>query len=215
MSNILSTLVKEEEPISQVSPPLISFFAHFHAKTFMLKAISTKEAAIDEEHRVVEIDSEVAKKIMGGEESIFNYGILALNDGKFEFRKKTDEVMQMANRVDVAVVIQEILPSTLRSDISFHIIKQSNIVEIHYNGERLKQLSKPMKFYFTRKNDPSFLKCSLQLDVNILDEILVKNNLDTWPNPIRLKIDNVKDLSIYGIRGQLSASIKNGKVRNI
>lgn len=210
---MLSKLASNEA--AAPAPQLVSFFVHFHAKTLVLKSISTREAALDEEHRVVEIDADVAKKIMGGEESIFNYGILALNDGKFEFRKKTDEVMQMANRVDVAVVIQEILPSVVKSDINFYINKQSNIVEISYNGERLKQLSKPMKFYFTRKNDPSFLKCSLQLDVNILDEILVKNNLDTWPNPIRLKIDNVKDLSIYGIRGQLSASIKNGKVRNI
>lgn len=193
---------------------LVSFYVHYDSKTLDIKSVSTKEISGDVDVHVIEIDSALARRIMGGEESIVNYMIIGIKDGTFQLHKKTDALPQMANRVDVAVVIQQVQETEKKTEINFCINKQSNIVEIHYHGERIKKLDKPVKFYFTRKNDPSFLKCFFQLDVNILNEILTRNELSEWPNPIRLKVDNAKDLSIYEVKGQLSSSIKYGKIRN-
>ena len=193
------------EPIVEVTPlAKTTFYAHFDKNTLQIKSISSK-AEPAEGDGIAALNDEVGEALILGTASIFSYEIIALRNGTFEMIKK-DGMSKLLDRVDVVRVFYEVVEDEAYRPIEMTVIPEEDIIEIRYDGDLVQESE--AKFYFTRFNDPSFLKCTLQLDVNTLHQIALVNQTSEWPNPIRLKIDNVSDLSVFGIKGQTKASIK-------
>lgn len=202
------------------SPQEIDFFVHFDKKTLAIKSVSASNAVEDEDEEVLLIDNALALKFMEGTESAHSWNIIHV-DGHYELQPKVKEFESVGNRVDVAssllnVSVDRFYPSTF-ADVQIHVDKKKNLVEIWYDGQKIQDYGRPVKLYFTKDGDPSYLKCAFTLDVNILNTILKDNDLKKWPNPIKLRLDDVDDLAIYTVKGFLSVTAteqKHVKARN-
>lgn len=189
------------------------FFIQFDEATLELKTVSTKSTADDEHTKIIPIDKSLGLKFMEGTENIHQFCVVELRDGNFELHRKENVEQVVTSRLDVVQTFYTVEAGSA-SSITFVINEEENFVDVHYDGNQIKRLSGPVKFYFTGFDDPAVLKAVLFLDVNILTSIQTEYELDEWPNPLRMKIGNASDLSIHGIKGQLPASIKYDKVRS-
>lgn len=183
-----------------------TFFVHFDKATLQVRSVSTREEPEDG-NAVASIEYDHGLALMTGEQSIVTHEIIMLRNETYEFVKK-ETMQKVMDRVDVVRTIYEIEDDKDPQFIEMLVLPEEDIVEISYNGDLVQKGQ--TKFYFTRFNDPSFLKCAFLLDVNTLNQIALVNQTE-WPNPIRLKIDNVSDLSVFGIKGQTKATIRNVK----
>jgi hypothetical protein len=195
----------DNPPTPEPLPLTASFFVHYNEKSLKIQSLSTLSEPLPG-NKVIGIDDEFALKFLNGQESLSMYSVVAFKDEKFELHKTISVAEVFSVRVDVVPVIYEIEEHPLPS-VTIEVDEEENFVSVHYNGDEIKKLTTPIKIYFTRFDDPSFLKCAFSLDVNILNKILEKNSLTEWPNPIQLKLDNVRDLSVYGIKGQAPISL--------
>lgn len=180
------------------------FFVHFEDRTLKITQISAN-ADPREGENVILIGYEMGLKFILGQENPANWQIDFGADRHYTI--KPIERNTKTARIDIGLGIYECLPNQA-DDIQVVIDVENNCVEIHYDGDCIKQVTKPVKIYFTREGDMTYLKCAFSLDVNILDSIMIDNGLSGWPNPIRLKLDDVDDISVYAVKGQLSVSIK-------
>lgn len=182
------------------------FYVHFNATDLQIKSISSNEVAAADE-KCLEVEYELGLKFITGEENPISWSIVP--DGKtFVFQKIQPHEVKL-NRVDIGLGIYEVQENEW-DDIRLKVLKDEGVVEMHYDGEKLKTISNPVKMYFTREGDMTYLKCAFSLDVNILNQIAYDNNLQSWPNPIRLNLKDVDDLSVFAVRGPLSVSFQNG-----
>lgn len=205
-------LIAQPYPPSDESPEVIksvSFFIHFDQQSLLIKSVSTNPTP-DEGQKVVWIPGDLGLSFMSGDQNILQYAILAIADGTFEVHKKAEVAQIISSRIDVVNFTYEIVPDTRHTDVNFVIVDEDTL-DVFYDGSQIQNLSRAAKFYFTRFDDLSYLKSTLSLDVNILNTLAALHESDSWPNPIRLKIKDTSDLSIYGLRGQITASIKDPK----
>jgi hypothetical protein len=94
-------------------------------------------------------------------------------------------------------------------DITIVIDASVNKVRLYYSPGFIMSLASPVNFYFTRRGDPTYLKCTAQLDVNILNSIMKHRQSDCWPNFIEFGIEDASDLSIFTHRNFASISIEH------
>lgn len=182
-----------------------TFYAHFDPTTLQVRSVSTKAEPAEGQAVAVISEEGVGEKLLQGLYSLFNYEIIMLRNETYELVKK-ESMQKTVDRVDVVRTIYEVKEEPAIQAVEMTVIEDEDVVEITYNGDLVQKGQ--TKFYFTRYNDPSFLKCTFLLDVNTLNQIALVNQITEWPNPIRLKVDNVSDLSVFGIKGQTKASIR-------
>ena len=182
-----------------------TFYVHFNARDLRIQSISTKQQP-DEDNLAIAIDYDLGLKFMTGELNPISWAI-GLDDKatKKTYVLKKIEAVKL-NRLDIDQPIYEVGEDGW-ADVNIVLNKRKNIVEIHYSGERIQNVVQPVRMYFTKNGDPAYLKCAFTLNVNILNIIKTENGLSEWPNPIKLKMDDVDDLSIFAMRGPLSVSI--------
>jgi hypothetical protein len=97
-------------------------------------------------------------------------------------------------------------------DVVIGINRDTGTATFVYNGDIVVSKGKILRFYFTREDDPSHLKCVLRLDADTLDRVVKSNNLDVWPNPLTFKIPfGADDLSIYTIKSDLEIIVLEEK----
>ena len=97
-------------------------------------------------------------------------------------------------------------------DVILTVNKGDDTVEIAYDGDVVKKHEKLLRFFFTREDDPTYLKCVINLTNDGLNNIAKENGLDQWPNPVRVKIPyGVDDLSIFTVRSELEILVLGGK----
>jgi hypothetical protein len=193
-------------PTPAPAPVEPKFYVHFNSTTLQIKSISSCDVTVEDE-KCLEVDYELGLKFITGEENPISWSIIP-DDKLFVFQKIQPHTVKL-NRVDIGLGIYEVKPNDW-DDIRLKVLKDEGVVEIYYDGEKLKTISNPVKMYFTREGDMTYLKCAFSLDVNILNEITTYNNLPSWPNPIRLNLKDVDDLSVFAVRGPLSVSFQNG-----
>lgn len=193
---------------------MTTYYVHFNKATMEIVSLSAR-AEPDEGNGAAKIvEDGIGEEYMLGLRSLTlsTHEIIKLRNETYEFVPKT-MVQEVMDRVDVVRTIYEVQEEERDEEvplqIEMSIFPDEDIVEISYNGDLVQRGQ--TKFYFTRFNDPSFLKCTFHLDVNTLNQIALVNQITEWPNPIRLKVDNVSDLSVFGIVGQTKATIRNVK----
>ena len=184
---------------------IAKFYVHFNTRDLKIQSISTKHVP-DDGNLALEIDHELGMKFMTGELNPIKWaiGIDDKSEKKNYVLKKIEEIK--LNRLDIDQPIYEVGKDGW-ADVNLVLDKKKDIVEVHYSGERIQNFIQPVRIYFTKDGDPAYLKCAFTLDVNILNIIKQQNDLPEWPNPIRLKIDDVGDISVFAMRGPLSVSI--------
>lgn len=97
-------------------------------------------------------------------------------------------------------------------DVVIRINRDAGTATFVYNGDIIVSKGKILRFYFTREDDPSHLKCVLRLDKDTLDRVVKSNNLVMWPNPLTFKIPfGADDLSIYTIKSDLEIIVLEEK----
>lgn len=97
-------------------------------------------------------------------------------------------------------------------DVVIRINRDAGTATFVYNGDIIKKNSRLLRFYFTREDDPSHLKCVLRLDKETLDRVVSANNLVMWPNPLTFKIPfGADDLSIYTPKSDLEIIVLEEK----
>lgn len=207
ISNLIaSQFLPLEDPVEvevkELAKP--TFYVHFDKTTLQIKSVSGRQEP-DEGNSSIAIDYDLGHEIMLGTKSVNTHEIILLRNETHEFVKK-ESLQKVMDRVDVVRTIYEVKDETDPQFVEMIVLPEEDVIEISYNGDLVQKGQ--TKFYFTRFNDPSFLKCTFLLDVNTLNQIALINQIDEWPNPIRLKIDNVSDLSVFGIKGQTKASIR-------
>lgn len=94
-------------------------------------------------------------------------------------------------------------------DITAVIDTTMNAVRLYYSPGFILALSSPVNLYFTRQGDPTYLKCTVQLDINTLNSIMKQEQLDCWPNFIEFRIEDASDLSIFTHRNSARISIEH------
>lgn len=97
-------------------------------------------------------------------------------------------------------------------DVVIRINRDAGTATFVYNGDIIKKNGRLLRFYFTREDDPSHLKCVLRLDKETLDRVVSANNLVMWPNPLTFKIPfGADDLSIYTPKSDLEIIVLEEK----
>jgi len=203
---LLNLVPPQEEKIEDAPPLQMKYYVHFNEKTLEIKAVTCLSTPSEGE-AALEISEDLGLKFLRGTENVLRYTIIALKKDKFDLVLKSDKIKAISDRVDVVETIYEVDREwTKDPEVWFEILEDENIVLVYFDGEKFP--GKVAKFYFTRYDDPSYLKFTFTLDVNILNKITYDNQLPEWPNPIPLKVDDATDISIYGIRNQPHAMVK-------
>lgn len=204
LDDLLSAIISDVAPKQEVSKPL--FFAHADLNSGQVIAISpvktTNPDLVD-----IEISHTQAEAFLTGKDGFLNWIAKTDAEGKPLLFQKEKE--KLGPRKEM-LPIQEVRPITT-SRVDVRIIVCEDHVEIHYNGDKIQALAKEsnVRLYFTKEDDPTYLKCAFTLSVNTLDAILKENHLPKWPNPIILPLEDTDDLSIY----MRKSSILAGRVR--
>lgn len=191
------------------------FYVHISKSQLQIVAISPE--AIDTKDVIsVEIETNLAKQFLGGEENTKNWGV-AFKDEEYKLVKLSTLKEFFNNRIDVINIVE--LSILKRENWNYHdvrllIDRKNNQIIIEYDGDRINNTTEKLKLYFTREGDPSYLKCAFTLDVNILNTIMIDNKLDSWPNPIVLPIHDVNDLSIFSIKSSFKIAIQEYEKTN-
>lgn len=194
---------KPDPEVKVTELPEPKFYIHFDSKTLDIRSVSARAEPV-EGQTAIEVTKELGEALMMGTQSVANFQVMLLKNESHELVKK-DVLRQALDRVDIVKVIYEVGDDN-DAMIEITAYPEDDMVEIFYNGDMVKQGA--TKFYFTRFDDPSFLKCAFQLDVNTLNHMAAASETSAWPNPVKLKIKGVNDLSVYGIKGQNKASIR-------
>jgi len=160
----------------------------------------------------IQVDDELGLQFIVGSANLLHYVVQHSETGEASLVKRTYEKLSINSRIpsmQLVPLTKEIPTAKVQIEIDY----KKNQARIHYNGDTLGQ--NPFKLYFTREDDPSYLICTLHLDVNTLDELLKQKNLTTWPNPIVINLPT-DDLSVYCLKTPQPISIvkKNVKARN-
>jgi hypothetical protein len=97
-------------------------------------------------------------------------------------------------------------------DVVIRINRDAGTATFVYNGDIIKSQGRILRFYFTREDDPSHLKCVMRLDKETLDRVVKSNDLVMRPNPLTFKIPyGADDLSIYTIKSDLEIIVLEEK----
>jgi len=184
---------------------MIQFYIHFDIQTNQIRSISASNV-LAENTLAIEVEYDLGMKFMLGEENPINWSIIKQDDSYS--LKKVDPTTVKLNRIDMGLGIYEVVKNPW-DKVRLAVDKVENVVEIHYDGEAILKATHPVKMYFTREGDMSYLKCAFSLDVNILNQIKFDNNLTSWPNPVKLHLKDVDDLSVYAVFGPLTVSFIN------
>lgn len=97
-------------------------------------------------------------------------------------------------------------------DVVIRINRDAGTATFVYNGDIIRSQGRILRFYFTREDDPSHLKCVMRLDKETLDRVVKSNDLVMWPNPLTFKIPyGADDLSIYTIKSDLEIIVLEEK----
>ena len=181
------------------------FFVHIDKAELTIVAVAPNEPA-DDNLFSLKIDYDQAIKFMTGTDSPTNWSV-ELKDGNYTIIKNS-ELRNRNSRVDVISILDLPWDEVIENpDIQIIVDRQQSQAEIYYNGARLPNWRAGARFYFTREADPSYLKCSFSLDVNILDTLKKVNDSDEWPNPIILPLNDVDDLSVFTVKSDLKISL--------
>jgi hypothetical protein len=182
---------------------VFKFYVHYNIETLAITSVSATHIP-EEGQAVLNVDEEFGNKVMLGTENILNYEIFA-DAGKIELRKKN---IKPPERLFVPFYAVKKLKDD-DCEVTFSIDKKNNVVKVEYDVDSIKVQRNSAKFYITRFDDPAVLKVALHLEVNSLNKLfLEKLGLKEWPNPIRIQVDDASDISIFGIRGQIKATLK-------
>jgi hypothetical protein len=175
-------------------------FAHVDLSSGKIAGVNSKGIAPG--NRVaIELDYDLALKFIGGQENP-NDWIAGLKDDKYVLQRIVHE---QHSRVDLLPITEVEIdtwkpeePTYIVGGVLIWVDREAGTLELCYDGDYLKTLNQPLKIYATREGDPSYLKCTISLDVNILNEIMYSNELDCWPNPLQVELaDGTTDLSLF------------------
>lgn len=181
-----------------------SYYAHAKLGSGKVTSINRRPEPA-EGFVAIEIDTDFAISVMTGHESLHKFQV-ALVDGKYQLQRKPVVRSERRTRTELLQLVEVPIQPAQPVDVDLlHggrvvavVDRTSAELEIFYNGEYLKRLDRPIKVYATREGDPSYLKCTLSIGVNILNEIAEKNALETWPNPLRVRLaDGTDDLTFF------------------
>ena len=175
-------------------------YAHVDLSNGRIVAVNSKPAA-PAGRVAIELEHALALRFIGGQENP-NDWLAGLQDDKYVLRQVERKQHQRVDLLPISEVQITQLPVDQQLFIPAGVVvlvdRVSNELEVYYDGDFIKTLKQPLKIYATREGDPSYLKCALSLDVNILDAILLQNNLESWPNPLRVRLeDGTQDLSLF------------------
>lgn len=186
----------------------LKYFVHYDDRTLDILGISLTDTTGDGES-IYEIPTDLALKLLSGEESLTNWSI-GFKDGNAEFAKKD---ITSYDRLDTIPVAEYVPTKKHVPEAAVRISIKKNGISIKYDGDLIQSLNRPLKLYFTRLGDPSHLLMALSLNSDVLDQILVKNKIKKWPNPINLSIEDPDDVSIYGLKDLTTVSVTKWNIR--
>lgn len=193
---------EEPTPTEEVQQQ-VKFYVHFKLEDLQIHSISANDAAEDG-FGLLEIDYELGMKFMLGVENAVNWVITKKNN---QYHLSNKEAAPLMGRMELGYGMVGLQPTTMRGDVAIVVNKAEDSIYIHYDGNKIQAHSQPIRLYFTKEGDISYLKFTFHLDVNILDKIMFDNDLTEWPNPIKLKMKDVDDLSVFTLHHPLSVTL--------
>jgi hypothetical protein len=214
MATNIQALLRALNPELHVQPePIVpKFYVHVDLSKMEIISISP-ESFNDAQTKSIEIEYDLASKFISGEENIHNWAI-ANRDGEFSVVKPDEVEGFFHNRVELLSIVEVPFKEVPYPDVRIVVDEENDKVIIYYHGERISTWQFPLKLYFTREGDPSYLKCAFTLDTNILGTLAYLNNLNQWPNPIVIPMEDVDDLSVFTFKTDLKVSLEKNETRN-
>lgn len=215
--NALQNLIKQVNPnaiVFQSVKKKPKFFAHFDTRT--LEVVSINNTPECEGYGAIELQEEHALKLLSGKENLSRW-IVGIKDDKPELQKIDALENFYINRAELNPIIKLDFKSTEEYDdnmfdVVVRINRAAGTATFVYNGDIIKSQGRILRFYFTREDDPSHLKCVMRLDKETLDRVVKSNDLVMWPNPLTFKIPyGADDLSIYTIKSDLEIIVLEEK----
>lgn len=189
--------------IAEVEIPKKNFYVHVDKTTLKIVGVSPH---VGEDTANVEIAEELAIKFLTGTENLTAWAVIHENE-KYEIVKKNIFNRFINSRVDVLALTQLEFKTVDDPDVSIILDTVSNKVLIYYNGLSIKQFVHPLNFYFTREDDPSYLRMTFALCEQTLSHLAYEMSLDKWPEEVKLAVEDADDISVYTIKSKLKISL--------
>lgn len=196
------------------TPPKVEYFVHVNKASGKIIGLSQQRYNVDDVEDLL-VDDATAKDFLRGVKRTAHWVGIKQKD-KFVLVHKKSLASAKYQRVE-ALRMQELgrfENDTEDSDIVVELGSRSDSVLIHYAIDKIDGWKEPVKLYFTAKGNPQILKCAFSLDVNIVEQIVESNKLDTWPNPIVLKLPDCDDIAVYIARSNIKMSIIRHETSN-
>lgn len=182
----------------------IKYYAHVLLETLSIVSITTQQF-ISPDYKVIEIDEEIALKFLSGEENVDEWVVGAIN-GVYEIRKAEKNRFSL-DKVSVCPIVEvpfslEKAPKSTKdvNKNNIAVVIQGEYAKIYYDGEIIKSTGIPLRLYFTKEGNPTYLYCAVRLSCESLDKMAEDNELTGWPNPITIMLGaGVNDLAILAL----------------
>lgn len=197
IDDFLKMIVPDLQPVEPVKS---KFFCTFNPSDSNIVAVSGSPEQM-EGMQVIEISHEDGVAFLTGKENYHDWTVVNIKDEYFI--KKLDKRADVKDRVELLTICEyneEMNAHIAYPDVKLVVDHADSTLKVHYNGQTIRSWSQPMKIFLTKEGDPSYLICSFKLDINTLDRILAENNLQEWPNPVVIQLEDADDLSIFGNR---------------
>lgn len=152
----------------------------------------------------VEVDHSLYSKFITGEENPSDW---VLGPDR-QVVKRASVKPADYNLIDVLSVMQISIERCENADVSIIIDEKRNLLKIYYSFEQINLWKIPLKLYFTRFQDPAYLKSSVDINMNTLCELRDRSNLKKIPNPLVVSVQEADDLSIFTPRTDLKFSVE-------
>lgn len=184
-----------------------SFYAHVDKTTLGIVGVSPQKET-NQNIENVEISEKTAVKFLSGIENLSSW-VVVFENKEYSLEKKSTNIRFKNNRVDVLSL--QLLKfdegEVVNPDIKIVLDTQKDEAIISYNGDLITHFKNGINFYFTREDDPSFLKKTFTLSDKLLSHLSYEQSLDHWPKEVLLPIEDIDDISVFTIKYPITISL--------
>ena len=171
------------------------YYFTFDRDTGELISLSTSKP---EGNDFVSVGEDLALPFLFGQELLGKWKAVNLG-GSWLIQKKPKISLQFAEEYRPKQLVNLISSGENADLLGVRLKLHSDHVEVFYDGSKIERWG-TVSFYFTEHGNPHRLVSKLSISEDILSEAAYQQQLDEWPNPISIPLENADQLSVYFVK---------------
>lgn len=200
---MVETLLANFINLPVMQPVTMQYYVFIDLETLGIVSVGEANSSCDSLLKI-EVQQDLYIKFITGEENTASW---ILGPDRSIVKKEHIKPAEY-NLVDILRIMSIEFTQSENADVKIIIDTDNNTLKIFYSFEQINLWQVPLKLYFTRYQDPAYLKSTVDINMNTLFELRDKSSAKKIPNPLIVSVQEADDLSIYTPRTDLKFSVE-------